>query len=196
MDKNCLTQGSLSFFLEGGWWGVFIIYLKIEKAHSSFHKGDQSNGFCQWPSFQVMLKPVNKLNTQRQSHAQLINKAHCSRARKTNPQSRQNQVICPSCVTQPCLVLLSSHLFSLLFAVTHTGPDWSHRLVTSFGGIDYIFSHVRHKMLLICHQYSNNEEKTKTEKWMVLFFKMVGKKNSNKIFYVQHPSLKIHRRVK
>ena len=48
--------------------GLFVIYLKIEQAHSGFHKGDQANGFCQWPSFQVVLKPVNKLNTRGQSH--------------------------------------------------------------------------------------------------------------------------------
>ena len=61
-----------SFF--GGVGVLFLIYLKIEQAHSGFHKGDQSNGFCQWPSFQVVLKPVNKLNTQGQSYARLINK--------------------------------------------------------------------------------------------------------------------------
>lgn len=60
---------------------LFVIYLKIEQAHSGFHKGDQSNGFCQWASFQAALKPVNKLNTQGgfrgvgvlKSHARLIN---------------------------------------------------------------------------------------------------------------------------
>ena len=56
---------------------LFVIYLKIEQAHSGFHKGDQANGFCQCVSFQVVLKPVNKLNTQGQSHAQLINNTHC-----------------------------------------------------------------------------------------------------------------------
>lgn len=43
---------------------LFVIYLKIEQAHSGFHKGDQSHGFRQWTSFQAALKPVNKLNTQ------------------------------------------------------------------------------------------------------------------------------------
>lgn len=46
---------------------LFVIYLKIEQAHSGFHKGDQSNGFRQWPSFQAALKPVNKLNTRGRS---------------------------------------------------------------------------------------------------------------------------------
>lgn len=56
---------------------LFVIYLKIEQAHSGFHKGDEANGFCQCPSFQVVLKPVNKLSTQGPSHAHaLINKTH------------------------------------------------------------------------------------------------------------------------
>lgn len=92
MDKkqNCLTEGSVYC---GGC--VFIIYLKIEQAHSSFYKGDQPNGFCQRPSFQVALKPVNKLNTQRQSHAQVINKAHCSHThtKQTHNATRINSFV-------------------------------------------------------------------------------------------------------
>lgn len=49
-----------------------VIYLKIQQAHSGFHKGDQSYGFCQWPSFQAVMKPVNKLSTQ----VRLINNSH------------------------------------------------------------------------------------------------------------------------
>lgn len=57
---------------------LFVIYLKIEQAHSGFHKGDEANGFCQCPSFQVVLKPVNKLSTRGPFHARaLINKTHC-----------------------------------------------------------------------------------------------------------------------
>lgn len=65
---------SFSFFFFRG--DLFVIYLKIEQAHSGFHKGDQANGFCQRPSFQVVLKPVNKLNTRGHSQARLINNTH------------------------------------------------------------------------------------------------------------------------
>lgn len=69
MDKQQKRLMHAIFFSQ-----LFVIYLKIEQAHSGFHKGDQSNGFCQWPSFQVALKPVNKLNTRGgKSHARLIN---------------------------------------------------------------------------------------------------------------------------
>lgn len=70
MDKQQKRLTHAIFFSQ-----LFVIYLKIEQAHSGFHKGDQSNGFCQWPSFQVALKPVNKLNTRGggESHARLIN---------------------------------------------------------------------------------------------------------------------------
>lgn len=146
MDKkqNCLTEGSVYC---GGC--VFIIYLKIEQAHSSFYKGDQPNGFCQRPSFQVALKPVNKLNTQRQSHAQVINKAHCSHTHKTNPQSYQNQFICPCCV--PCLGCCV-HIYSLHYSLS---PKYFSRLSapTTFGNnvwrCDFFLCQVYHEMFLI-----------------------------------------------
>lgn len=142
------------------WGGVFIIYLKIEQAHSSFYKGDQSNGFCQRPSFQVVLKPVNKLNTQKQSHAQVINKAHCSSAHKT-----QTQFICPCCV--PCLGCCV-HIYSLL------SPKYLSRLGTqsTFGAIVWgvISCHVCNKLFMIHDQFSiHMEEKTKTDNCMLIF---------------------------
>lgn len=192
---------SFFFFFGGGGVCVFIIYLKIEKAHSSFHKGDQANGLCQQPSFQVVLKPVNKLNTQRQSHAQLINKTHCSRAHNTNPQSCQNQVICPCCVTEPCLVLLCSHLFSTLFAVTRilfqidlTESAWWHRLVvrlTTFTGTHA----AKFCWSIINIAFLEREKPNQKSGWYYSEFKMgwqEKKKNSGRIFYVQYISLKIH----
>lgn len=62
-SNTCNIPFSCLYFLFVSYW-LFGIYLKIEQAHSGFHKGDQSNGFRQWPSFQAVLKPVNKLNTQ------------------------------------------------------------------------------------------------------------------------------------
>lgn len=73
MDKQRNVLRRQFFFFRGD---LFVIYLKIEQAHSGFHKGDQANGFCQRPSFQVVLKPVNKLNTRGHSQARLINNTH------------------------------------------------------------------------------------------------------------------------
>lgn len=145
MDKKTKLsyRGLLLFFWRRG-GGAFIIYLKIEQAYSSFYKGDQSNGFCQRPSFQVVLKPVNKLNTQRQSHAQVINKAHWSHAQKTNPQSYENQFICPCCLTcMGCCV----HIYLLHYSLSPKYfPRLRAHLVTSFGGV--IFGQVCHEMFL------------------------------------------------
>lgn len=47
---------------------LFVIYLKIEQAHSGFHKGDQANGLRQRSSIQVVLKPANKLSHTHKSH--------------------------------------------------------------------------------------------------------------------------------
>lgn len=79
-QKNVLRMQFFFPFFFCVWRGemLFVIYLKIEQAHSGFHKGDEANGFCQCPSFQVVLKPVNKLSTRGPFHARgLINKTHC-----------------------------------------------------------------------------------------------------------------------
>ena len=79
----------------GSFGGLFVIYLKIEQAHSSFHKGDQADGFCQCPSFQVVLKPVNKLSTRGQSHARLINNTQGFCKWKTiNRTIKMNELLC------------------------------------------------------------------------------------------------------
>lgn len=83
MDKNKNVLGRQFW---GG--GLFVIYLKIKQAQGGFHEGDQSNGFCQWPSFQVVLKSVNKLNTRGRSQAWLINKTHSRQ--KTNTKSNHD----------------------------------------------------------------------------------------------------------
>ena len=130
MDKkqNCPTEGS--FFVEGC---VFIIYLKIKQAHSSFHKGDQSNGFCQRSSFQVVLKPINKLNTHRQSHTQVIKKKPTFHVHIKQPHKATKI---------NSLVLAVSHVRAAVFTFIlciircqpNTFPDRVHQidLVTSF----------------------------------------------------------------
>lgn len=73
---NCREMSSASSFFFFGWGGsvgLFGIYLKIEQAHSGFHKGHQADGLRQRPSFQVVLKPANELSTRGPRQARLIN---------------------------------------------------------------------------------------------------------------------------